>query len=100
MLSVFRLDERFPMPLSRFFIVEQLLFAMVYHFLDFLDFFSAIAQAVLHMFASGTEVFQRDDYLSIRSKNKLIKKYDGCELMTFFLFIMDDMFSRIYFHKT
>ena len=73
---------------------------MVYHFLDFLDFFSAIAQAVLHMFASGTEFFQRDDYLSIRSKNKLIKKYDGCELMTFFLFIMDDMFSRIYFHKT
>lgn len=82
------------------FIVEQLLFVMVYHFFDFLDFFSAIAQAVLHMFASGTEFFQRDDYLSIRSKNKVIKKYDGCELMTFLLFIMDDMFSRIYFHKT
>ena len=74
MLSVFRLDERFPMPLSRLFIVKQLLFVMVYHFLDFLDFFSAIAQAVLRMFASGTEFFQRDDYLSIRSKSKVIKK--------------------------
>ena len=74
MLSLFRLDERFPMPLSRLFIVEQLLFVMVYHFLDFLDFFSAIAQAVLHMFASGTEFFQRDDYLSIRSKKQSNKK--------------------------
>ena len=62
------------MPLSRLFIVEQLLFVMVYHFLDFLDFFSAIAQAVLHMFASGTEFFQRDDYLSIRSKKQSNKK--------------------------
>ena len=74
MLSLFRLDERFPMPPSRLFIVEQLLFVMVYHFLDFLDFFSAIAQAVLHMFASGTEFFQRDDYLSIRSKKQSNKK--------------------------